>query len=156
MLRQSNRNFGARPIWGKRLHCDFSAMRRSRPEPVKINHAGSRILSRPVDFTRAAPGKRHIRSCWIEDMRSGLNETQTWKRLARVRQRRAAGRLGLLRLKRVKSAPASKARARRGFTCDFFLFYLTGPMIFVNRHGLLKKFDSAQAAETLSAVERRL
>jgi len=38
---------------------------------------------------------------------------------------------------------------------DFFLFYLTGVRIFDNRHGLLKKLDSARTAETLSAVKPR-
>jgi hypothetical protein len=36
---------------------------------------------------------------------------------------------------------------------DSFLFCLTRGVIFDNRHGLLKKFDSARAATTLSAAK---
>jgi hypothetical protein len=38
------------------------------------------------------------------------------------------------------------------FTCDFFLFYLTGATIFDNRHGLLKQRDSVRTAKPLSAI----
>lgn len=37
-----------------------------------------------------------------------------------------------------------------GFSLNFLLFCLTGAAIFDNRHGLLKKFDSARAAKPLS------
>jgi len=42
-----------------------------------------------------------------------------------------------------------------GLAIHFFLFCLTGVIFFDNRHGLLKKFESARTAKTLSAVEPR-
>jgi hypothetical protein len=52
--------------------------------------------------------------------------------------------------------PARRTRwSRPGFAIHFFLFCLTGVIFFDNRHGLLKKFESARAAKTLSAVEPR-
>jgi hypothetical protein len=48
---------------------------------------------------------------------------------------------------------AGPARSSSGLACESFLFYLTRAFIFDNRHGLLKKFDSVPAAETLSAVK---
>ena len=69
-------------------------------------------------------------------------------------------RFGLWRSGRAAALPlfggrcvAEKAGAFPGWSCDFFLFYLTPASIFDNRHGLLKKFDSWRAAETLSAVK---
>jgi hypothetical protein len=54
---------------------------------------------------------------------------------------------------RARAFEADSKSASAGFICDFLLLYLTGRAIFDNRLGLLKKFDSARAAETLSAVK---
>lgn len=48
-----------------------------------------------------------------------------------------------------RAVPSVPTRIRSSSNSELFLLYLTGRVIFDNRHGLLKKLASARAAETL-------
>jgi len=88
----------------------------------------------------------------MEKMRGSLNETQVrkqhrlWNSRRTIRSRKPRGSRD-----QGKGTQFTARFAR--VTLDFVLLYLTLVAIFDNRHGLLKKFDSGRAAETLSAVQ---
>jgi hypothetical protein len=86
-------------------------------------------------------------------MNGAFGEVKFWSRDKRVRRSWKSDYLKGKVCSRVSAIGAESMGVLPRFLCDFFLFYLTGAMIFGNRPGLLKKFDSARAAETLSAVK---
>ena len=158
MLRKPDLHFGALPSSRKQVSCDFTGMRGARARRVSIRHvpASGRAVSQgfslaiPRDLSRRARRKNHIRSYSMEKIH-GLNETQVRKqhsprnsrRTPRTRNARGSGNRG-------KGTQFTARFARVTFV--FVLLYLTVVTIFDNRHGLLKKFDTGRAAETLSAA----
>ena len=159
MLSKSAPRLQSRP--GQPLRCDFSRMRGSRPAAVQIRHLVSTLNSKPPgnsrgrvqDFSRAAGRKTHIRSRWIDHMRGAVSELKTRRQAPPFRRDSAMSHSPAASKRSTHSRVRRLRRARAGFTCDSFLFYLTGRVISDNRHGLLRQRAGARAAETLSAVE---
>lgn len=160
MSRKPNQGFGALPATRKRLPCDFSAMRGGRARKVNIrcldtSSTPGHFRAELRNFSRAARGKNPIRSGSMENMRGALSEIQVRKPKHQMRRSRGISLWGARRRVRRMTGSDRSISASDGSARDFFLFYLTGVRIFDNRHGLLKKLDSARTAETLSAVKPR-
>ena len=151
-----DRNFGAPPARACSLKCEFPGT--FVAEAVPIRQANTARLSAPPGnfqgwgryFSRAPAAQSVIKVRWIESMRGATSERKTGRPDLRIRCR-TGWRIG----RRDAGNRWRKPQALTDFTSGFFLFYLTTGVIFDNRHGLLKKFESAQAAKTLSAVEPR-
>jgi hypothetical protein len=149
MLRKADLSFGAEPVTGKRLPCDFNGMRNLRAKSVTIYHipnsAGRRRIGKPLSVRKHARIARRRRSGF------GFPGERRADAVLRI--------AGLLHspARRWRSQASRRADFPMGvlprFIRDFILFYLTQAMIFDNRPGLLKKFYGARAAETLSAVK---
>jgi len=159
MLRKPDLHFGALPLSRKRVSCDFSGMRGVRARRVSIRHvpAPGRAISQgfslaiPRDLSRSARRKNPIRSYSMEKLHR-LNETPVRKQHSPRNSRRTLRSRKPRALRDQGKGTQFTARFAR-VTFVFVLLCLTLVTIFDNRHGLLKKFDSGRAAETLSAVQ---
>lgn len=85
-------------------------------------------------------------------MRGAVGEKNRWKKADPMRYGPLISHHFYGSTPRRRRRAAVSAGSLPHFTFDFFLFCLTHAAISDNRHGLLKKFDSARAASTLSAA----
>jgi hypothetical protein len=149
MLQKTDPHFGGLPLIGKRVPCDFSAMRGIRAQTVSIRHASLPARSVPPGnalsirrkMSRDARGKTVIRSIRTDRMHGASRKNNLWKMVNAGRRRRR--NRGLKPRQPLMSAgvePPFTARFER-VASDFVLLYLTLVAIFDNRLGLLKKFD---------------
>jgi hypothetical protein len=132
-----------------------SSARRGRRQ---TNHFGERVQEGPSGnsqagddkFSGASCVKTHIRSGWMEMMRGELNGIEGRRKDKQIRRRSLISNSteASLVFRGAHGADAAAAESLLSWNC--FLFCLTGAAIFDNRHGLLKKFDSARAAKPLS------
>ena len=160
MLRKPDLHFGALPLSRKRVSCDFSGMRGVRARRVSIRYvpAPGRAISQgfslaiPRDLSRSARRQNPIRSYSMEKMRGTLNETRIRKHRSQQNSHRTI-RSPKPRGSRDQGKGTQFTARFARVTFVFVLLCLTLVTIFDNRHGLLKKFDSGRAAETLSAVK---
>jgi hypothetical protein len=159
MLRVSVENCGAHRATGRRLICDFSAMRGARIKYVKIRSLDSlqpgNSLAPARDLSRAACVRNLIKLNLIGKMRGASTKFDLSRTGWRVLGRKTT--LGIKSAFRplCRAPRAVSIRASAGSVPDFFLLYLTGIRFFDNRHRLLKKFDSARTAKTQLAVKPR-
>ena len=162
MPRKSDQRFGALPARSKRLQCDFSAMRGARAVRLIICRVTALQTSlpeeRPSENSHVTPDelsgsrcvKTRIKSGWMEMTRGELNGTEGCRKDKQIRRRTLISNSteAPLVFRGARGGDAAAAVSLLSWNC--FLFCLTGAAIFDNRHGLLKKFDSARAAKPLS------
>ena len=86
-------------------------------------------------------------------MRGAFSEIKVLKQAGQMRRSGTISKSWPAALTLRPRLVAARAETAARLNFDFYLFCLTRALIFDNQHGLLKKFDSAQAAKTLSAAK---
>ena len=121
--------------------------------PCQPRRRGGRQTDSPVEannLSSAARVKIHIRLHWIEIMRGALSGINGRGKDKQMRPHCSISGNTESELASAGADATDPAGALCGSSFYFVLLYLTGAVIFDNRHGLLKKLDSARAAKPLS------